>query len=75
MKDKKLAPKHRFIEPDDQNRKQDIPFSIAELKTLQGVVLDRIERDAEETNSEYFTHTELAKKLEYYITNLEIKLT
>jgi hypothetical protein len=66
-------PRNRVVEPGDSQDRQQIDFSMAELIILQGIVLDRIDRDAKEKNAEFFSHTELAKKLEYFITNKEMK--
>lgn len=61
----------RLIHPGDQEKEQEISFNLAELKTLQGIVTDRIKRDDEEHNAAYLPHRQLAEKLEYFITNLE----
>lgn len=57
-----------MIQPGDGEKVQQITFDLAELKTLQGIVIDRIERDDRENNSAYLPHRELVAKLEYFIT-------
>lgn len=57
----------RYIYPHDHEKQTEIPFSLAELKTLQNIVLDKMNVDP----IECLPHRELAQKLEYYITELE----
>lgn len=57
-----------LIEPGDRDKVQQITFDLAELKTLQGIIIDRIEQDDREQNSAYLPHRELVAKLEYFIT-------
>jgi len=67
----KLTPRRRYISPGDGDKELSLPFSVAELKTLQGIVLDRIQHDAEEQNAAFKPHLDLATKLEYYLSDLE----
>lgn len=60
----------RMIEVGDTDKVQHISFNLAELKTLQGIVIERIDRDDKENNAAYLPHRELVAKLEYFITNL-----
>jgi hypothetical protein len=64
-----VAIKH-LIHPGDQDREQAITFTLAELKTLQGIVVDRIQHDDEVHNAAYLPHRQLAEKLEYFIGDL-----
>ena len=57
-----------MIEPNDLDKVQQITFNLAELKTLQGIVVARIEQDDREHNAAYLPHRELVAKLEYFIT-------
>jgi hypothetical protein len=66
-----LQPKRRYVFPGDDEKQITLPFSVAELKTLQGIILDRIEQDAKEKNAAFKPHFELATKLEYYLSDLE----
>lgn len=66
-----MKPKQRYIHPDDNKKELTITFNLSELKTLQGIVLDTIERTSKEEDVIYQPHTELAKKLEYFITEYE----
>ena len=59
-----------LIHPGDQDRVEQITSNLAELKTLQGIVVDRIRHDDEVNNCAYLPHRQLAEKLEYYIGNL-----
>lgn len=61
-----------LIHPGDETKEQKIAFNLAELKTLQGIVIDRIERDDREQNAAYLPHRELVAKLEYFIEEVEI---
>lgn len=66
-----MAIPSRLIQLGDQEKQQQITFSLAELKTLQSIIIDRIERDDRELNSATLPHRELVAKLEYFITNEE----
>jgi hypothetical protein len=54
----------------DEDRMEPIALNLAELKTLQGIVVDRIRHDDEFNNCAYLPHRQLAAKLEYYSGNL-----
>ena len=57
---------HRYIMPEDYKKSIEIPFSIAELKTLQNLLLREIERAEREENAIYKNYQDLAQKLEYF---------
>lgn len=57
-----------MIDPSDRDKVQQITFNLAELKTLQGIVVARIEQDDREYNAAYLPHRELVAKLECFIT-------
>jgi hypothetical protein len=63
-----IEPQRHFINPGDNKIITEASFSLAELKTLQGVLIKEIQRAAEEENAEYKDNTDLAKKLEYFIS-------
>ena len=67
----KLTPKRRYISPGDSDKELTLLFSVAELKTLQGIILDQIERDADEQDAAFKPHLDLATKLEYYLSGFE----
>jgi hypothetical protein len=64
-----MAIRHLIL-PGDRDRVEQIAFDLAELETLQGIVVDHIRHDAEVNNCAYLPHRQLAEKLEYYIGNL-----
>jgi hypothetical protein len=66
-----LIPRTHIVQPGDFEQLQQITFSLAELKILQGIVTSRITQDSADDKPEYQSHDQLAKKLEYFITNLE----
>ena len=67
--DQIMAIRHLIL-PGDRDRVEHIAFNLAELKTLQGIVVDHIRHDDEVNNCAYFPHRQLAEKLEYHIGNL-----
>lgn len=70
MTHEKITSISHIIQLGDSERMQEISFDLAELKTLQGIIIDRIKHDAEVDNAAYLPHRELVAKLEYFITNL-----
>mgnify|MGYP000450888257 CR=1 FL=1 len=67
-----LQPKRRYVFPGDEEKQTPLPFSIAELKILQGILLDRIEQESKGKNAAFKPHFELATKLEYYLSDPEV---
>ncbi len=64
-------PPSRYTFPGDHDKQLEIPFSLAELKSMQGIILDKIKWESVHNNTEYLPHRALAEKIEYYITELE----
>lgn len=65
-----LKPKRRWINPGDHETPVTMPLNRAELITLLGCLLDRIEA-AERKGEQVITTIELAQKLEYYLRETE----
>lgn len=66
----KNRPQRRFINPGDYETPVTIPLNRAEVISLLGAILDRIEA-AERKGEQVITTVELAQKLEYYLSETD----
>ena len=57
-----------YIHPGDYEKIAEITFSLSELKTLHGIVVDSINQN----DADILPHHQLAEKLEYCITEIEL---
>ena len=67
MTHEQITALNHLILPGDADRAQQLRFSLAELKHLQGAVIDRIRHEDEERNTATLPYLLLAEKLECFI--------
>ncbi|PPK83936.1 hypothetical protein CLV84_4309 [Neolewinella xylanilytica] len=70
----KLNPTPRIVHPGDEAvQVKEVTFDLAELKTLHGIVMQAVSQAAsdEDPKPEFFRHSELSKKLEYFLAEYD----
>ncbi len=66
-----ITPNYHRVLPGDAERRIDLSFSVAEIKTLHAILLDAIDLADREENTKYPVQLQLSTKLEDSLASLK----